>query len=268
MAVLSASLRSIEIMRGEDDEESHSNNADDQNHVNNADDGPVDGPTVLGYVEHLNDNSNQLTLPPKLMYPHSHNLSDAFYMINCTLRAHLHHPMFLSALAPFLPAKSQPFHPLLPHSMPQVIRVELVACHEKIRATSSWRRGPPRYDCAFVNTHPNLDGMRGLDIVRIFLFFSFTYHDKPYPCALVHWYTLIGCDEDTGMWMVKPDEAGDGSPVMSIIHLHSIFRAAHLLPIFGHDHIPRAVTCHNSLDTFAAYYVNKYIDHHAFEIAS
>jgi hypothetical protein len=140
---------------------------------------------------------------------------------------------------------------------------------EHIRATSSWRQGPARYDCAFVNSHPDLEGMRGLDVVRILLFFSFTFEAVTYPCALVHWFSLVNeeRDEDTGMWVVQP-EVTDGLPVISVIHLDCMFRAAHLLPVFGDDPIPENISPHNSLDAFAAFYVNKYIDHHAFEIAS
>jgi hypothetical protein len=35
----------------------------------------------------------------------------------------------------------------------------------------------------------------------------------------------------------------------------------------GNAQIPRNFTCHNSLDAFASFFVNKYIDHHAHEIA-
>lgn len=141
---------------------------------------------------------------------------------------------------------------------------------EHIRAVPSWRRGPGRYDCVFINTHPELEGMRGLDVARVLLLFSFVFNNKIYPCALVHWFSLIHKerDEDTGMWMVRPDMAGDDSPAISVIHLDCIFRAAHLFPIFGQESIPRTILSHNSLDAFISFYVNKYIDHHAFEIAS
>jgi hypothetical protein len=141
---------------------------------------------------------------------------------------------------------------------------------EHIRATPSWRQGPARYDCAFLNSRPDLEDMRGLDVVRILLFFSFTSRSETYPCALVHWFSLVEeeRDDDTGMWMVQPEVTDDGLPVISIIHLDCIFRAAHLLPVYGNDPIPDNISLHNSLDAFTAFYVNKYADHHAFEIAS
>jgi hypothetical protein len=139
---------------------------------------------------------------------------------------------------------------------------------EHIRATPSWRRGPARYDCAFVNSRPELEGMRGFDVVRIFLFFSFTCERVTYPCALVRWYTLLDeePDEDTGMWMVTPEEESDGSPTVSVIHLDCIFRAAHLIPVYAdsNNRIPHLLSFHETLDAFSVFYVNKFIDHHAF----
>jgi hypothetical protein len=140
---------------------------------------------------------------------------------------------------------------------------------EHIRATPSWRQGPARYDCAFVNSEPELDGINGLSIVRILLFFSFIFNGKTYPCALVRWFSLIAeeRDEDTGMWMVQPEVEDNGSPSISVLHIDCILRAAHLLPIYDDDPID-SISPHDSLDIFPAFYVNKYIDHHAFQIAS
>ena len=140
---------------------------------------------------------------------------------------------------------------------------------EHIRATPSWRQGPAHYDCTFVNSNLELDrdSMHGLRIARILLFFSFVFNDKTYPCALVHWFSPSAeeRDEDTGMWMVQPEVEDDGSPTISVLHLDRIFHAAHLLPIYGDDPIG-SISPHDSLDVFHAFYVNKYIDHHAFQI--
>jgi len=91
-----------------------------------------------------------------------------------------------------------------------------------------------------------------------------------YPCALIHWFSLLDDehDKDMGMWMVEPEVAPDGAPVISVIHLDCVLCAAHLLPIYGDAPIPINMTFHDSLDAFPAYYVNKYADHHAFKIAS
>jgi hypothetical protein len=140
---------------------------------------------------------------------------------------------------------------------------------ERIRAVKSWRKGPGRYDTIFVNTDPSMEGMRGLEIARVRLFFSFSHDGVEYPCALVRWFSRVGDlpDDRTGMWVVEPDTSDDGKPFMSIIHLDTIVRASHLLPVFGQGHVSRTLQFTDTLDTYTRFYVNKYIDHHAFEIA-
>jgi hypothetical protein len=140
---------------------------------------------------------------------------------------------------------------------------------EHIRATPSWRKGPARYDCAFVNSNPDILGMRGLNVVRILLFFSFKHRKIIYPCALVHWYKSVDNepDEDTGMWVVEPEMDDDGKPLIQVIHLDCIIRAAHLIGIYGNHFIPRGLDFSQSLDFFLGFYVNKFVDYHAFQIA-
>ena len=81
-------------------------------------------------------------------------------------------------------------------------------------------------------------------------------------------FTRVGEEPDdlTGMWMVQAEVSEDGSPVVSIIHTECILRGAHLIPIFGQDLIPSQLHFSDSLDAFAAFYVNQFINHHAFEI--
>jgi hypothetical protein len=140
---------------------------------------------------------------------------------------------------------------------------------EHICAVPSWRRGPGRYDCVFVNTDPTAKGMRGLDIARIRSFFSFRFRGQFYPCALVHWYSRIGDspDEDTGMWRVRQDHNADGSLSAAVLHLDSLVRAAHLIGLYGKHFIPKGLSLEHALDLFQSYHVNKFIDHHSFEIA-
>ncbi len=140
---------------------------------------------------------------------------------------------------------------------------------ELIRAVPSWQDGPSRYDCVFAVTDESAKGMRGLDVARVRFFLSFSYRGTTYPCALVHWYSRIGDkpDEKTGMWIVQPEVYEDGTPFEGIIHIDCIMRAAHLIGVYRTTRIPRKWTLHDSLDVFDSYYVNKYIDHHAFETA-
>jgi len=140
---------------------------------------------------------------------------------------------------------------------------------ERIRAVNIWRNGPGRYDTVFVSTNPIGEGMVGFDIARVKLFFSLKHEGIKYPCALVHWYSRIGDspDNNTGMWVVRPDVRDDETRFASVIHLDTIFRAAHLLPVYGNEFVPSYLNFSQSLDAFHSYYVNKYVDHHAFEIA-
>lgn len=140
---------------------------------------------------------------------------------------------------------------------------------ERIRAVNSWRKGPPRHDCVFVSTNPDEEGMRGLDIARARMFFSFQAGGRKYPCALVEWYSPVSeePDEETGMWVVESDFQADGSPVLAVIHLDAIVCAAHLIGTYGESFIRKDITSDTSLDSFDSYYVNKFADHHAFAIA-
>jgi hypothetical protein len=141
--------------------------------------------------------------------------------------------------------------------------------NERIRAVKSWRKGPARHDCIFVETDPDAPGMAGLDIARVILFFSCTFDGLKYPCALVQWFSRVGqsADPGTGMWVVEPDVTDEGVPIASVIHLDTIVRAAHLLPVFKDEVVSRDLLFSDTLDKFQLFYVNKFVDHHAFEIA-
>ncbi len=106
-------------------------------------------------------------------------------------------------------------------------------CCELIRATPSWWKDHAQYDCVFVNTWPELAGMWGLEVAQIFLFFSFVHKVSYFPCVLVQWFSIIGDepDDETGLWMVEPNIHQDGQPHLAIIHLDTIYRAAHLIPV-------------------------------------
>ncbi|TDL21906.1 hypothetical protein BD410DRAFT_284313 [Rickenella mellea] len=139
---------------------------------------------------------------------------------------------------------------------------------EMIRATPSWRKGHARQDCVFIETNPHLSGMRGLDVARVLRFLSFKFRGTHYPCALVRWFCRVGDapDEDTGMWIVEPGVNIDGTAEVSVIHLDCIVRAAHLEPVYGSHFVPNLLEHHHSLDVFKSFYVNKFADHHCFEI--
>ena len=143
--------------------------------------------------------------------------------------------------------------------------------HERIRATRSWYGGAPRFDCIFVgNSNSDDPGFRGLNVARVHVFFSVQFRGVVYPCALVHWFSHVGNDVDpvTGMWQVRPDYDRQGNPILAVISVDSIVCAAHLIGICGSHCIPRHNFDHSkSLNSFKSFYVNKYADHHAHEIA-
>jgi hypothetical protein len=140
---------------------------------------------------------------------------------------------------------------------------------ERIRATPEWRGGFGRYDTVFVSEDANAPGMQGLMVARVRLFFSFQAAGVLYPCALVHWFSRTAevCHPETGMWTVERNLDNEGNPVLQVIHLDTILRACHLLPVFGNGRVPRGLHFTDTLDAFQAYYVNKFADHHANEIS-
>lgn len=140
---------------------------------------------------------------------------------------------------------------------------------ERIRSVGSWRGNASRHDCAFLTKDEGLPGFKGLYVVRVHAFLSFKSGNTTYPCALVSWFLPIGdapCS-DTGMWMVRPDVDRRGINAMSVVHIDTMVRAAHLIGIAGGSHIPDGLKHTDSLDAFKAFYVNKYADHHAHTIA-
>ncbi|KAI6155534.1 hypothetical protein BKA82DRAFT_4326700 [Pisolithus tinctorius] len=144
---------------------------------------------------------------------------------------------------------------------------------EYICSCPMWRNEGPRFDCVFVVTDPQAEGMRALDVARVLCFFSFKYLQTVYPCAIVHWFDRVGDnpDEDTGMWIVCPSYLAPCTrniQNLAAIHVDTIYCTAHLIPIYStHNINSRDVRLHCSYDMFHSFYVNKFADHHTFKIA-
>jgi hypothetical protein len=153
-----------------------------------------------------------------------------------------------------------PSDPCGPHGM----------CRESIRSTPCWRKGAPHHDTVFVEHNVAIPRIRGLNVVRLLAVFSFIWSGKYYPCALVRWFKHMAEEVDTsmGLWVVQPDNNADGSPAVRVIHLDSVLCVAHLMPVFGDRMMPLGLTPDCTLDIFQSFYVNKYIDYHAFKLAS
>ena len=85
----------------------------------------------------------------------------------------------------------------------------------------------------------------------------------------MHLFSRVGDlpDVHTGMWVVKPDMSDDGENLITIIHLDTIVWACHLILVFGPQPVSRALSFTDTLDMFTHFYVNKYVDYHAFEVA-
>ena len=144
-----------------------------------------------------------------------------------------------------------------------------------------WRNSPGRYDTMFINTtHSDTDddagsssvhGFLGLEVVRACLFFSFVHEGVKYPCALVHWFSRPSNvpSDFMGMYTLEPDHNRNSQPVTAVIHLDTVFRAAHLLPVFhNHPALLKHQRFEQTLNLFSEFYINHYIDHHAFELVS
>ncbi|KAF8223510.1 hypothetical protein L208DRAFT_1316457 [Tricholoma matsutake] len=138
---------------------------------------------------------------------------------------------------------------------------------ERIRSVKSWYGGPARQDCIFIANELDERGFRGLEVARVFLFFSFNFEGVNYPCALIQWFSRVGeepCDE-TGLWMVRPDFYHH-APCLAVVHLDCMLRGAHLIGVAGDHFLPQeGFDFSHSLDAFKVFYVNKYIDYHAHE---
>lgn len=142
---------------------------------------------------------------------------------------------------------------------------------EYIRACPNWRNEGPRQDCVFVVTNPDHAGFQGMDVARVLCLFSFSFQGSLFPCAVIRWFDRIGetPNTDTGMWVVKPSVTVARQPKFAVIHIDSIFRAAHLIPVFAEaPRLPsQGIHPHHSYNHFRLFYVNKFADHHAFATA-
>jgi len=136
---------------------------------------------------------------------------------------------------------------------------------ELIRSTPSFY-GHERRDTVFVVLDDSKDGMEGMEIGRVLLFFSFRYRRRDFSCALINW--LVRDEEpdpDTGMWTVRLECDQRGQPTVEVIDLDTIARGAHLLPVYGSSKVPDNFSYHDALDSYNSFFVNHFIDHHAHE---
>ncbi|KAF9790606.1 hypothetical protein BJ322DRAFT_1104263 [Thelephora terrestris] len=252
----------------------------DLDHVDNEDDGspgPVDGPSIFSEVilahkkatrypctsfqalgEHIGQSNLNELVQRFLFYEKNPTFTGPPPLHLCPTTEHIEKiSVFHSATATFC----APSNPSGPGGL----------YRETIRCTPRWQTGgvvAHRRDCVVLNTGSEVPGMRGLNIARVHLLFSFEAGDEVFSCALIHEFSksFDDPDPDSGMWIVEPDLDQNRYRIMSVVHVDSMVRAAHLLPVFrGDATVPREINFSHTLDVFTAFYVNKYIDYHAFE---
>ena len=136
--------------------------------------------------------------------------------------------------------------------------------HEFIRSTPSFY-GHECHDTVFVVLDESKKGMEGMEIGHVHLFFSFQYRRWNFSCALINWFVHDDKpDHDTGMWTVQMEHDRCGQLTIEVI-VNSIAQGAHILPVYSSSQVPNDFSHHNPLDSFNSFFVNHYIDHHAYE---
>jgi hypothetical protein len=139
---------------------------------------------------------------------------------------------------------------------------------ERIRSTPCFH-GHPQRDTVFVVLDDSQPGMDGMEIGRVLLFFSFTFHRKAYSCTLINWFVHGDQpDDDTGMWTVELECDQRGHATLQVIEVETMARAAHLLPVFGSSRVPDDFSHHDALDRFNSFFVNHFVNHHAHEFVT
>lgn len=138
---------------------------------------------------------------------------------------------------------------------------------EYIRADRNWRHSQTRLDCVFLSTDPDIPGMRGMEVARVHMFLAFSHMRKSYSAAVVHRFRREEqIDPITGMWIVEKGYNEDGAADFDVVSSECIVRAAHLLPVLDKNPVPNDLVFWQSLDRYERFFVNKYVDHHAFEL--
>ena len=142
-------------------------------------------------------------------------------------------------------------------------------CRERIWSVHSWMGGPGRHDCVFITHNEDLAGFRVLYVGRVLAFLKITHEKVEYPAALISWFETVGSSPCpyTRMWKVHHELDETGRHKLKVIHLDSVLCAAHLVGVAGSSFIPYELNHTNALDAYKTFYVNKYIDYHAHEIA-
>ena len=90
-------------------------------------------------------------------------------------------------------------------------------------------------------------------------------------CTLVYWFchAMDTPSDVTSMYVVKPEYLPNGQPTIAVVHLDTLFRVAHLLPVYSkHQALSKHQHYEETLDLFSEFYVNRYINYHAFKVVT
>jgi len=76
-------------------------------------------------------------------------------------------------------------------------------------------------------------------------------------------YEGVDC---TTMWEVRLECDRRNRPLIEVISVNSIIRAARLLPIYRQSRVPEQFSHAQTLDRYKSFFVNHFSDHHTHEL--
>jgi hypothetical protein len=94
--------------------------------------------------------------------------------------------------------------------------------------------------------------------------------DAPEHFAVLEWYTPFarhGRDPDSRLHKIGRsfvEQGGQRQPELGIVDVLDLRRSCHLTPDFGRADVDRAVTSNTALDRFDTFYLNEFVDKHAY----
>ena len=138
---------------------------------------------------------------------------------------------------------------------------------EMIWCSPHWYGLAPCRDTVLVQIGPEDDILHGMAVGRVRALLSSSHGLVHYDCALLEWFNVVAPHPDavTGMWVLEPERHGNHRAI-DLVHVDSIIRACHLIPVFGEEEVDPDITFANSLDAYACFYLNPYIDYHMHEL--
>ena len=134
-----------------------------------------------------------------------------------------------------------------------------------VRSTVQWHNSGARRDAVLIG-HPDgpVNGLDRFEVCRLHLLFKFqdrdiTENPEQYELAYIQWFRKKSHHKLNHMVMVELTEAFD------VILVESIYHPIHLIPKFDiQDNYKRKMAHREAPDDFQKFYINSYIDRHAF----